>query len=101
LLRRLILVAFFLEVGLLLIVLPWSSFWERNYFAVALPFVRAFVTNNFVRGGVSGLGVVNIVAGFAELMPLFASRQRHDLSLMPRPTTDTRYAPHSETQADP
>ena len=31
--RRLIYVAFFLEVGLLLIVLPWSAFWDRNYFA--------------------------------------------------------------------
>jgi hypothetical protein len=100
LLRRLILVAFFLEVGLLLIVLPWSSFWERNYFAVVLPFVHAFVTNNFVRGAISGLGVVNVVAGFAELMPMFASRERHDLSLTSRPTADTRYATHPETQVD-
>ena len=61
-------VAFFLEVGLLLVVLPWSEFWEHNYFAASWPLVRAIVTNNFVRGGVSGLGIVNLVVGFAELV---------------------------------
>jgi len=56
---------------LLLIVLPWSTFWERNYFGYAWPAVRPLLTNNFVRGAVTGLGIVNLVAAFAELMPLF------------------------------
>jgi hypothetical protein len=98
--RRLVMVSFFLEVGLLLIVLPWSSFWERNYFAVVWPLMRTLVTNNFVRGAVSGLGVVNVVAGFAELMPIFGPRERHDLSLTRRPTADPRYATHPDTQVD-
>ena len=71
-------VAFFLEVGLLLIVLPWSGFWDQNYFAGSWPWVRAAVTNNFVRGAVSGLGVVNLCAGFADLAFVFAARGRHD-----------------------
>ena len=66
--------AFFLEVGLLLLVLPWSAFWERNYFAQAWPAIRPFLTNNFVRGAVTGLGVVNLVAGVAELALVFAAR---------------------------
>jgi hypothetical protein len=69
-------VAFFLEVGLLLVVLPWSEFWERNYFALSLPSVRSIVTNNFVRGGITGLGVVNLVIGFAELAIVFKTRDR-------------------------
>jgi hypothetical protein len=32
--------------------------------------------NNFVRGGVSGLGFVNLVAGFIELSTLFSARDR-------------------------
>lgn len=72
---------FFLEVGLLLIVLPWSGFWERNYFAETWPNLRAIVTNNFVRGAISGLGVVNLVAGFLELSLVFAARERPDVSL--------------------
>jgi hypothetical protein len=71
-------VAFFLEVGLLLVVLPWSGFWDRNYFVLAWPGLRPFITNNFVRGAVTGLGVVNLFAGLADLALLFAVRERHD-----------------------
>jgi polyferredoxin len=81
LLRRLVYVAFFVEVGLLLIVLPWSTFWERNYFTYAWPTLRPLMTNHFVRGAISGLGVLNLLAGFAELAPVFAPRDRHDLGL--------------------
>jgi hypothetical protein len=82
--RRLLYVAFFIEVGLLLIVLPWSTFWERNYFGYAWPALGPVLKNNFVRGGVTGLGVVNLVAGFADLMPLFG-RPREAPSDPPRP----------------
>jgi len=71
-------VAFFLEAGLLLIVLPWSAFWETNYFGYAWPQLLPFLTNDFVRGAVSGLGVVNVVAGFAELIPVLGLRSRDD-----------------------
>ena len=61
--------------------LPWSEFWEHNYFAVAWPVVRSIVTNNFVRGGVSGLGVVNLVAGFADLVVALTTRERSGVSI--------------------
>ena len=79
LLRRLVDVAFFFEVGLLLLVLPWSAFWERNYFVVTWPALRPLLTNNFVRGGVTGLGAVNVCAGVADLLLLFSSRERRDV----------------------
>ena len=72
--RRLIYIAFFLEFGFALLVVPWSAFWDRNYFATAVPPVHAFITNNFVRGAVSGLGVVNIVAGLRELVWMLLAR---------------------------
>jgi hypothetical protein len=75
--RRLLLVALFLEIGLLLVVLPWSGFWDRNYFGAALPGLRSIITNNFVRGAVTGLGLVNLLAGVTELILLFAGRGRH------------------------
>jgi hypothetical protein len=68
-------VAFFLEVGLLLIVLPWSAFWERNYFADAWPSLAPVIRNNFIRGGVTGIGVVNLIAGFADLVPMLGARK--------------------------
>ena len=74
-LRRLLLVAFFLETGFLLCVLPWSAYWDRNYFGQFVPLLRDLMTNNFVRGGVSGLGLVNIAAGLGELFSLFMARR--------------------------
>ena len=65
---------------MLLLVLPWSGFWDTNYFA-AWPMVRQIVTNNFVRGGVSGLGIVNLAVGFIELFVVLSSRDRSGVSL--------------------
>ncbi|MEP7309914.1 MAG: hypothetical protein ABJA98_30770 [Acidobacteriota bacterium] len=70
-------VALFVEIGLLLVVLPWSGFWDRNYFGSALPGLRPIMTNNFVRGAVTGLGLVNLFAAVTELMLLFTGRGRH------------------------
>jgi len=49
----------------------WPAFWEHNYFALAWPPLRTILENNFVRGAVSGLGVVNLFAGFADLAYFF------------------------------
>jgi len=74
-------VAFFLEVGLLLLVLPWSGFWEHNYFAEAWPPLQSVLTNNFTRGAVTGLGLVNLGAGFVDLARVFSGRGRSDISM--------------------
>jgi hypothetical protein len=75
-------IAFFLEVGLLLLVLPWSGFWEQNYFVLAWPPLAEWLRNDYTRGAVSGLGVVNLFAGFADLALIFSARERarvHDV----------------------
>lgn len=66
--------ALLLEAGLLLILIPWSAFWDRNYFVEALPVLGTLLTNNFVRGAVSGLGVVNLLAALGELADMFSGR---------------------------
>jgi hypothetical protein len=75
---RLLLVAFFFEAGLALLLVPWSSYWDRNYFIETFPALQAAITNNFVRGGVSGLGLVNVAAGLVELFSLFAAQRGQD-----------------------
>jgi hypothetical protein len=72
--KRLVLVALFLEVGLVLVIVPWSAFWERNYFAQAVPAVHALITNNFVRGAISGLGLINMYVGLTELISTVSAR---------------------------
>jgi hypothetical protein len=71
---RLILTAFFLETGAVLMLAPWSQFWDRNYFGQALPLLHDLMINNFVRGAVSGIGVVNMFAAIAEMHAFFADR---------------------------
>jgi hypothetical protein len=68
-----------LEAGLLLVVIPWSTFWDRNYFAEAIPAFGAVLTNNFVRGAVSGLGLVNVLAALGELGEMFGARTSRNL----------------------
>ncbi len=65
---------FFIEVGLLLIVLPWSGFWERNYFIYSLPFLEPLFLSSYVRGAVTGIGLLNLVAGFGEMSAVFGPR---------------------------
>jgi len=86
--RRLVLVVLFFEVGVVLIFLPWSAFWDRNYFAQLVPSLHAAITNNFFRGAVSGLGVINVVAGFAELVSVMFAR----VSERPASLTSSRLA---------
>ena len=69
-------------MGLLLVVMPWwPAFWEHNYFALRWPPLRAILSNNFVRGAISGLGVVNLFAGFADLAYFFTPRNSAEVSL--------------------
>jgi hypothetical protein len=79
---RLLLTAFFLETGAVLLLAPWSQFWDRNYFAQGLPIVHDLMINNFVRGAVSGLGIVNMFAAVAEMHAFFSERRvEHVISL--------------------
>ena len=73
--NRLLAVAFILfcfEIGLFLIFVPWSSLWEHNVLLLYLP-LRGLLLNNFVRGAVSGLGVVDLFLGLGELTQFWKS----------------------------
>jgi hypothetical protein len=83
---RVLLSAFFLEIGFVLAVVPWSSYWDHNYFAQAWPHVQALITNNFVRGAVTGLGVVNIAVAVGELVSLFMARRAQEPTVSMFPT---------------
>ncbi len=71
--RRVLWVVLFLEVGILLTVVPWSTYWDRNYFTDDLPWLRHAMGNTFVRGAVSGLGAVNLAAAAKDAWALAAA----------------------------
>ena len=43
---RVLFAAYFLEAGLILIVAPWSAFWDRNFFASRLPIDGVLLSNS-------------------------------------------------------
>ena len=66
-------VVYFVEVGLLLVVVPWTIYWDRNYFVELLPALEPVLTSHVVRGGVTGVGLLS--AG-AALVDIVAAGQR-------------------------
>jgi hypothetical protein len=58
------------EVGIFLIVFPWMDPWPNNYFATVVPEWRRFWVSPYVRGAVSGLGLVNVVIALSEVFRL-------------------------------
>jgi len=55
------------ELGALLLYLPWSVFWEQNYFLAHFPSLMPFALQPSVRGLVSGLGVLDILVAIGLL----------------------------------
>jgi hypothetical protein len=81
--RRLLVAAYLVEAGLLLVVAPWTASWQRNYFGVLLPWLGEFMLNEFVRGAVSGIGVITASAGLRDLTAAIYARhaeRRHQSS---------------------
>jgi hypothetical protein len=80
----LLLAAYFLVAGIILIVAPWSAFWDRNFFAISMPALDAVLSSPYARGAVSGIGLITMLAGLAEVSGAFASRR--DASNFQQPT---------------
>ena len=71
-LRRIMLfifVAFAVEIGMFLVVVPWydsGRLWSENSLLLRFPTLRAFLAQDFIRGIVSGIGLVDIWVGIWE-----------------------------------
>lgn len=55
--------------------IPWSTFWERNYFVEWSPALEGLLTSNYARGAITGLGLVNVGAALVELADFFGARR--------------------------
>lgn len=69
-------ITFCLEVGIFLVVVPWTPWWDGNYFSALVPQVHRYWDNLYLRGAVSGLGAVNLYISLIEALRLrrFAKR---------------------------
>jgi hypothetical protein len=57
------------------VLIPWSAFWDRNYFVEWSAAVGALLTSNYTRGAITGLGLLNVWAALGELGDLFSARK--------------------------
>ena len=72
-LRRLLFVAYLVEAGLVLLIVPWSGLWERNAFIqMASDWVVDAARSGWARGAVSGVGLMLVAAGLAVAVAIRA-----------------------------
>ena len=58
---RALLVVVAFEMGVLLLYLPWSIYWEQNFFLHHYPVLRSVLLHPSFRGAVSGIGILDIL----------------------------------------
>ena len=58
---------FCFEIGLFLVIIPWSELWEGNYLLTYIPTFRPVILHSVFRAGVTALGGIDILIGLSEL----------------------------------
>ena len=74
-------VIFCLELGLFLLIYPWTESWSDNYFSslgrgAIGPMWNEIWNNGYVRGAVSGLGLLNVWVAVAEALRMFIGNDK-------------------------
>jgi hypothetical protein len=71
---RVVFLLFCLEIGLILVLLPWTLLWDNNFFVSLFPDWSRLWLNSYVRGAVSGLGLVNLWIAASQAISLARGR---------------------------
>ncbi len=59
-------VLFCLEIGLMLTLVPWTDAWTHNTYIFGSQWLRTLLQSGFVRGLVTGIGLIDIWLGIWE-----------------------------------
>ena len=59
-----------LEAGLFFLIVPWTRFWSANPLIQSHLAVTAAAINPFVRGAVSGFGLMHLLIGINDIIRL-------------------------------
>jgi hypothetical protein len=95
------------EVGILLLILPWypSAFWDENFFLYYLTnkldatWIPTLLTSGFAKGIVTGIGVLNILAGLLDTLKFRESVAA--LTALGNEETDIALSDHRPTGLPP
>lgn len=78
-LGRVVLAFLWFDLGLLILLLPWSHLWESNPLLTRYPGLIPYMLSGYVRGLVSGIGLVDMIMAADALVrrspASFATRQ--------------------------
>jgi hypothetical protein len=66
-LTHLFFILFCLEIGLVLLLLPWTHLWDNNYFFSVTTQWSELWFSFYLRGAISGLGILNLWIGLTEI----------------------------------
>lgn len=66
--------AYLFWAGLFLVLAPWMASWDHNFFVDAVPTLRLWTSNQFVRGAVTGVGLITAAAGVRDMAGAFLTR---------------------------
>jgi len=61
---------FAIELGIFLLMVPWTGIWERNFIARLVPQWYGVWVSPYMRGAVSGVGLLNLWVALTEVMSL-------------------------------
>jgi hypothetical protein len=65
-----------LVVGVVLVFVPWTPFWDSNWLLQLWPGLRGLLTSAFTRGAVTGLGLVNVLLALSDAHGRLLSHRR-------------------------
>jgi hypothetical protein len=57
-----------LEIGLFLVIFPWTDNWMFNYIQDTSTWLRDVWQDPYFRGAISGLGFVNVYLAFLDIL---------------------------------
>lgn len=65
-------ITFCLDIGLFLLIFPWTDSWDNfgAYVAVHAGALQPYLDNLYARGAISGIGVVNLFISLGEVFRL-------------------------------
>jgi hypothetical protein len=95
------------EVGILLLILPWypPAFWEDNFFLYYITnelhatWMETLLTSGYAKGVVTGIGILNILAGLFETLKFRESVAA--LTTLGNDETDIALSDHRPTGVPP
>lgn len=77
-LGRVVLAFAWFDLGLLLLLLPWSHLWENNSLLAHYPGLVPIMLSGYMRGIVSGIGVLDMVMAADALLRRPAAVASHE-----------------------